>query len=45
MPVINGYAEDGEEIEVITVVSDYGNAEENYKTLSEVINALAEKKS
>lgn len=45
MPVINGYAEDGEEIEVITVVSDYSNAEENYKTLAEEVNALAGKKS
>ncbi|MDE6776127.1 MAG: TM1812 family CRISPR-associated protein [Ruminococcus sp.] len=45
MPVINGYTVDGEEIEVITVVSDYGNAEENYKTLIEEINALAVKKN
>jgi hypothetical protein len=45
MPVINGYTENGEEIEVITVVSDYGNAKENYEILKDEINALANAKN
>ena len=40
---INGYAEKDEEIEVITIVSDYENAEYNYGLLKEEIDALSQK--
>lgn len=45
IPAINGYAEANEEIEVITVVSDYDNAKKNYETFKDEINELAEKKN
>ena len=39
--VINAYADEKEEIELITVVSDYDNAKENYKTLIKEVDELA----
>ena len=44
IPTINGYAEEGEEIKVITVVSEYENAKKNYVSFKEELNVLAEKK-
>lgn len=44
IPVINGYAEEGEEIEIITVVSDYDYAKENYKAFIEELEALEKRK-
>lgn len=41
---INGYVEKDEEIEIITIVSDYENAEYNYGLLKEEIDALSQKK-
>ncbi len=41
---INGYVEKDEEIELITIVSDYENAEYNYGLLKEEIEALSSKK-
>lgn len=41
---INGYVEKGEDIELITIVSDYENAEYNYGLLKEEIEALSQKK-
>lgn len=41
---INGYVEQGEDIELITIVSDYENAEYNYGLLKEEIEALSRKK-
>ena len=40
---INGYVEKGEDIEIITIVSDYENAEYNYGLLKEEIEALSQK--
>lgn len=40
---INGYVDEGEEIELITVVSDYKNAEYNYGLLKEEIEVLSQK--
>lgn len=44
IPVINGYAEDGETIEVIVNVSDYENARYNLTLLEEELAALCEEK-
>lgn len=41
---INGYVEKGEDIELITIVSDYENAEYNYGLLKKEIEALSQKK-
>lgn len=41
---INGYAEEGEQIEVITIVSEYENAEYNYGLLKEELDDLSKKK-
>lgn len=41
---INGYAEEGEQIEVITIVSEYENAEYNYGLLKEELDNLSKKK-
>ena len=41
---INGYAEEGEQIEVITIVSEYENAEYNYGLLKEELDKLSKKK-
>ena len=41
---INGYVEKNEDIELITIVSDYENAEYNYGLLKEEIEALSQKK-
>ena len=41
---INGYVDEGEEIELITIVSDYENAEYNYGLLKEEIESLSKKK-
>lgn len=40
---INGYVEKGEDIKIITIVSDYKNAEYNYGLLKEEIEALSQK--
>lgn len=45
IPVINGYVEKGEEIMIITVVSDYENAIANYETFKDEVNKLADEKS
>ncbi len=45
IPTINGYVEEGEQIEVITIVPKYENAEYNYELLKEEIEALSKKKS
>ncbi len=45
IPVINGYAENGEEITLITVVSDYENSTVNYETLKCSVNEIAEEKN
>ncbi len=45
MNVINGYAEENEEIEIISVVSDYDNAKINYNTFVDEVNALADRKN
>ncbi len=42
--VINAYAEEDEEIELITVVAGYDNAKKNYATLLDEVNALAKEK-
>ncbi|MGN0605984.1 MAG: TM1812 family CRISPR-associated protein [Oscillospiraceae bacterium] len=44
MTVINAYAEKNEEIEIITVVSDYDNARENYEIFKSEISELAQEK-
>lgn len=44
IPVINAYAEKGEEITIVTVVSDYENTKANYETLKKAIDELADKK-
>lgn len=41
IPVINGYAEAGETIELITIVSDYSNSKKNYETLLNEAESLA----
>ncbi len=41
IPIINGYADEGEKISVITVVSEYPNAKANYITLKNDLNTLA----
>ena len=45
IPVINGYAEDGEEIEIIPIIADYDNAKYNYNLFKEEIAELCSKKS
>lgn len=44
IPVINGYTEIGEEITLITVVSEYENAELNYETFKKCVSELANDK-
>lgn len=44
IPTINGYVEKGEQIEVITIVSEYENAEYNYELLKDELEALSKKK-
>jgi hypothetical protein len=44
IPTINGYAEEGEQIEAITIVSEYENAEYNYGLLKEELDNLSKKK-
>lgn len=41
---INGYAEAEEEIEVITIISDYDNAKANYELFKEELAELSQKK-
>lgn len=41
---INGYVEEGEEIELITIVSEYENAKYNYELLKEEVEALSQRK-
>lgn len=41
---INGYVGEGEEIELITILSEYENAEYNYGLLKEEIENLSQKK-
>lgn len=45
IPTINGYVEEGEQIEVITIVSEYENAKYNYGLLKDELEALSKKKS
>lgn len=42
MNVINGYTEKGDDIEIITVVSNYDNAKRNYDVLKKEINAFVQ---
>ncbi|MGN0575935.1 MAG: TM1812 family CRISPR-associated protein [Ruminococcus sp.] len=42
---LNGYTADNDEIEVITVVSDFENAKRNYETFVKETNELAAKKN
>lgn len=44
IPVINGYAEEGEEVEIILIKSDNVNAELNEKYLREEVRELEERK-
>lgn len=44
MTAINAYAKKGEKIEIITIVSDYENAKENYETFKSELSELASKK-
>lgn len=44
IPTINGYVEEGEQIEVITIVSEYENAEYNYELLKDELETLSKKK-
>ena len=41
---INGYVEEGEKIELITIVSEYENAEYNYELFKEEVEALSQNK-
>lgn len=43
IPVINAYAESGEKIEIITVVSEYDFAKGNYEITKEEVEKLSEK--
>lgn len=43
MPVINAYAGNGDKIEVITVISDYEFAKENYEIMKKEIESLSKK--
>lgn len=45
IPVIHGYADPGEQIEVIAVLSDYENARYNLTLLEEELNALCAAKN
>ncbi len=45
IPVINAYAEEGEEIEVIAAVSKYKNAEDNYDVFKEQLSELCNEKN
>lgn len=44
IPVINAYAEKNEKIEIISVISNYGNAKENQKLFIKEVDKLAEEK-
>ncbi len=44
IPMIHGYAEPGEQIEVLVILSDYENAEYNLTLLEEELKALCEEK-
>lgn len=41
---INAYVEEGEEIEIITIVTDYVNAKMNYELFKEEVEALSQQK-
>ena len=43
--VINAYSDDGEDIELITVIPDYDNAKANYETLIKEVDELAADKN
>ena len=45
MPVINGYADNEEEIEIIAVLSDYEFARKNYETFKHELNELINNKN
>ena len=45
IPVIHGYAETGEQIEVLVILSDYENAKYNLTLLEEELNALCTEKN
>lgn len=40
IPLINGYVEDGEEIELVTVTYDYKHCRTNYRTLEQEVSSL-----
>ena len=40
IPVINGYAESGEEIEIIPILADYKNVDGNYNIFKDEVNEL-----
>lgn len=41
IPVINAYAEKGEQIEIVTVISDYENSKANYEKLKTEVEELS----
>ena len=43
--VINAYSDEGEDIELITVIPDYGNAKANYETLIKEVDELSAEKN
>lgn len=44
LPVLNGYMEPGEEIEILALVNDYGNSHRNYEVFAQEASALCEKR-
>ena len=45
IPVLNAYAERGEKIEIITVISDYEFARNNYEFLKREVETVSQKKA
>lgn len=44
LSAINGYTEENEEIEIITIVIDYENAKKNYETFKEQLKEIEDRK-
>lgn len=45
IPVINGYADNGEEIMLITIITENNNAKTNYVTMQNAVDELAQEKN
>lgn len=45
IPVINGYADNGEEIMLITIITENNNAKTNYVTMKNAVDELAQEKN